>query len=212
MFEVLNHYFRLFCFKRQWRKVNQHNHVVAKNIFPIKCIQCGKETYGDLNVLCYGVDRKLIIGDFCSIGPEVLFIVSAEHHTDHIFTFPLKQRLLKTVTTEAFGKGDIFVGNDVWIGARATILSGVTVGQGAIIAAGSMVTEDVPPYAIVGGNPARIIKMRFSDEIINELKLVEFSEINITLIREHEKDLDVPLARKEQLGFLPRKGEKNDNG
>ena len=204
----LKHYYRLFYFKRQWRKTNRHNHVVAKNIFPIKNVQCGRETYGDLNVLCHGIDRKLRIGDFCSIGPDVLFIVSAEHHTNYIFTFPLKQRLLKTVSAEAFGKGDIVVGNDVWIGARATILSGVTIGQGAIIAAGAMVTENVPPYAIVGGNPARVIKMRFPENLVNELLQVDFDKIDAMLIREHEKALDVPLMSKDQLDFLPRKGEK----
>ena len=70
---------------------------------------------------------------------------------------------------DTFSKGTVVIGNDVWIGARATILSGVTVGDGAVIGAGALVAKDVPPYAIVGGVPARLIKYRFSSEIINEL-------------------------------------------
>jgi virginiamycin A acetyltransferase len=117
---------------------------------------------------------KLIIGKFCMIASDVTFIMNgANHLTDAISTYPFA----------IFGngwegamegrdypfKGDTVIGNDVWIGYKATIMPGVRVGDGAIIAAHSVVTNDVAPYAIVGGNPAAEIKKRFSDEEIEKL-------------------------------------------
>lgn len=97
------------------------------------------------------------------------------------------------------------VDDDVWIGSRATILSGVHIGQGAIVAAGSVVTRDVPPYAVVGGVPTRIIKYRFTEDIIKELLKIDYSKINASFVEIHT-DL---LYRKvdEQFSFieLPQK-------
>lgn len=86
---------------------------------------------------------------------------------------------------EAWSKGPIVIGNDVWIGMDSMILSGVTIGQGAVIAAGSVVTKDVPPYAIVGGNPAKVIKYRFEPQIIDRLLKIEFSNINDRFVQEN---------------------------
>lgn len=117
---------------------------------------------------------KLIIGKFCMIASDVTFIMNgANHLTDAISTYPFA----------VFGhgwehamegkqyphKGNITIGNDVWIGYRATIMAGVTIGDGAIIATNATVTKDVAPYAIVGGNPAMEIRKRFSDEKIGRL-------------------------------------------
>jgi virginiamycin A acetyltransferase len=117
---------------------------------------------------------KLVIGKFCMIASDVTFIMNgANHLTDAISTYPFA----------IFGngwegamegreypfKGDTVIGNDVWIGYKATIMPGVRVGDGAIIAAHSVVTKDVAPYAIVGGNPAAEIKKRFPDEEIEKL-------------------------------------------
>lgn len=84
---------------------------------------------------------------------------------------------------EAISKGDIIVKDDVWIGRNALIMSGVNIGQGAVIAAGAVVTKDVPPYAIVGGVPAKVIRYRFEEEIINELVNVDFDKFNVEFIR-----------------------------
>ena len=108
---------------------------------------------------------------------------------------------------EAISKGDIIVENDVWIGYRATILSGVNIGQGAIIAAGSVVTKDVPPYAIVGGVPAKVIKYRFPPEMIGELLKVDYSQLSEEMVREHIDELYRPLKDPEQLAWMPKKDE-----
>lgn len=79
---------------------------------------------------------------------------------------------------EARSKGSIVIKDDVWVGANSLILSGVTIGQGAVVAAGSVVTKDVPPYAIVGGNPAKIIRYRFEEKIIKKLLKIDYSKIN----------------------------------
>ena len=92
--------------------------------------------------------------------------------------------LKKEAETQA--KGDIIVNDDVWIGDSALILSGVEIGQGAVIAAGAVVTEDVPPYAVVGGVPARVIKYRFTDDVIKELVKIDYAKVDRKFIELHE--------------------------
>lgn len=119
---------------------------------------------------------KLIIGNFCSIacGAKFMF-TSANHKMNSLSTYPFpiffeEWVLDKSDITDAWdNKGDIVIGNDVWIGFEALIMPGVTIGDGAIIGARAVVTKDVEPYAIVGGVPAKPIKKRFDDETIAEL-------------------------------------------
>ena len=121
-------------------------------------------------------DDKLIIGKFCSIACGTKFLFnSANHRMNSLSTYPF------TLFFEEWGldrqdvadswdnKGDIIIGNDVWIGYEAVILTGVTIGDGAIVGTRAVVTKDVPPYTIVGGVPARPIKKRFSEETIEKL-------------------------------------------
>lgn len=89
--------------------------------------------------------------------------------------------------SEAITKGPIIVEDDVWIGNNAIILSGITIGKGAIVAAGSVVTKNVEPYSIVGGNPAQLIKYRFSEEVIRQLLNVDLSKIDMQFILENEE-------------------------
>ncbi len=142
-------------------------------------ITIGKHCYG-LNVsnvfLVPSRSERLIIGNFCSIAPEVIFLVSGEHAYKGISTYPFRVKILGWYD-EASSKGDIILRDDVWIGWRAIICSGVTIGQGAIVAAGAVVTKDVPAYAIVGGNPAKVIKYRFSPAVIEKLKNFDFSKL-----------------------------------
>lgn len=120
---------------------------------------------------------KLVIGKFCSIACGSQFIMgSANHRITSISTYPFNvfggiwaQKTPPHLQQLPF-KGDIIVGNDVWFGRECKIMPGVKIGDGAIIAAYSVVTKDVIPYSVVGGNPAKLIKMRFDDELINLLK------------------------------------------
>ncbi len=121
------------------------------------------------------IGDKLIIGKFCAIAENIRFIMNgANHRMDGITTYPFNifgsgwEKV--TPSTEEFPfKGDTVIGNDVWIGQNVTIMPGVKIGDGAIIAANSTVTKNIEPYAIYGGNPAKFIKKRFSDEKIERL-------------------------------------------
>ena len=119
---------------------------------------------------------RLVIGKFCSIACGAKFLFNSANHTLSslsTYTFPLffeEWGLEKERVAQSWdNKGDIIVGNDVWIGLEAVILSGVTIGDGAIIGSKAVVTKDVPPYTIVGGVPARPIRRRFDEETINTL-------------------------------------------
>ena len=107
--------------------------------------------------------------------------------------------LLNIQKSEAFGKGNINIEDDVWIGYGATIMSGIHIGQGAVIAAGAVVTKDVPPYAIVGGVPARIIKYRFDTESIQFMNSLDYKALNESLIQEHVDDFYISLKEKSVL-------------
>jgi virginiamycin A acetyltransferase len=124
---------------------------------------------------------KLIIGKFCSIACKAKFLMTSGNHTMRslsTYTFPIfyeEWGLDVSHITDAWdNKGDIVIGNDVWIGYDAIIMSGVKIGDGAIIGARAIVTNDVPPYTIVGGIPAKVIKKRFSDDIILKLLKVRW--------------------------------------
>jgi len=180
--------FNLFVLKRKWRRRNKHNNTTLVNIFDIDCVQVGNFTYGPLRVFNWGDKRNVKIVNCCSIAQDVTFLLSAEHYLNHLSTFPFKAICLRE-GSESFSYGDIVVEDDVWIGYRSTILSGVKLGQGSIVAAGSVVTKDVPAYAIVGGVPAKVIKYRFSDEVISQLLKFDFSTIDKDYISKHIDNL-----------------------
>ena len=180
--------FSSYKFKRNWRKNNGHNQTSAGNIFNDKLVSVGKYTYGQLNVLTFDDKTKLSIGNFCSIGPNVWFIPSADHSLNHISTYPYKVNVLGEAL-EGVAKGDIIVEDDVWIGLGATILSGVRIGQGAVIAAGAVVSKNVPPYAIVAGTPAKTLKNRVSDDVISFLMTLDYKALDESMIKEHINDL-----------------------
>ncbi len=119
---------------------------------------------------------RLMIGKFCSIACGAKFIFNSANHTlSSLSTYPFplffeEWGLKREEVTDSWdNKGDIVIGNDVWIGYEAVIMAGVTIGDGAIIGTRAVVTKDVPPYTIVGGVPARMIRKRFPDETIKEL-------------------------------------------
>lgn len=136
---------------------------------------------------------KLIMGKFCSIACGTKFLFNSANHrlgSLSTYTFPLFYDQWNTgmEVTEAWdNKGDIVIGNDVWIGYEAVILSGVTIGDGAIIGARAVVTKDVPPYTIVGGIPAKPIRKRFSDEDIEFLCKIKWWDWDVDKISESIK-------------------------
>lgn len=190
-------------FKKVWRTVNAHNFTSVAAPVPLDKITIGKNTYGHIDVLFSNETNRLTIGNYCSIANGVKFLPSTDHALDRISTYPFKAMLL-TGELEALSKGDIVLEDDVWVGYGATILSGVRIGQGAVIAAGSVVNKDVPPYAIVGGVPAKVIKYRFSPEMIAELLKVDFSKLDLDQIRIHENDLYQKLDAIDQLNWMPK--------
>lgn len=163
-----------YRYEDEFRKKNGHNFVKLEDKFSdISKIQVGKKTYGKIRLLdASTANTKLIIGSYCSVGPNVVFILGSDHKTNTLTTYPFKNKLL-TGEKEAISKGDIIIGDDVWIGCGATICSNVNIGQGAVIAAGAVVTKNVAPYTIVGGIPAVSIKKRFSEKVIDKLMKVD---------------------------------------
>ena len=164
---------------KAYKKKNKNNDTYPVNYFPIERVQIGDDSYGEIEALIFGNNANLIIGKYCSIGPNTIFVVDADHPYNYVSTYPFKVKKLHTSKYEAISKGDIVLDDDVWIGCGAIILSGVKIGQGAIVAAGSVVTRNVPPYSIVAGNPARIIKYRFDENIISKLNKIDWKNINV---------------------------------
>ena len=133
---------------------------------------------------------RLIIGKFCSIACGAKFLFNSANHALRSlsnYTFPLffeEWGLNKKNVASAWdNKGDIIIGNDVWIGYEAVIMAGVHIGDGAVIAARAVVTKDVPPYTIVGGTPARKIRMRFEEETIAKLQQIQWWNWPVEKIR-----------------------------
>lgn len=150
-------------------------------------MQIGEYTYGVRreSFFPYHPDDRVVIGKYCSIADGVRFVFG-EHRLDAVSTFPFKALCFGELAhSEAASKGHIVLGNDVWIGVNAIILSGVKVGHGAAIAAGAVVTNDVPPYAIVGGVPAKVIRYRFTPDQIEALLRIEWWNWPIEKIREN---------------------------
>ncbi len=164
--------------------------IFLKNIINEQNIHIGDFTYAHLDSMEEGVLRSLVpysfgnkslrIGKFCSIGFGTQFISPYANHQMHSFTtYPFwhvfsNKANIKPWLEEAELKGDTSVGNDVWFGREAMVMPGVNIGDGAVVAARAVITQNVLPYAIVGGNPAKVISYRFGDEMISELLKIQW--------------------------------------
>ena len=191
--------------KKVYPRTGDNQTIYLKNVITDPNIKIGDYTmYNDFvrdprdfqknNVLYhYPVNHdKLVIGKFCSIACGAKFIFTSANHTlKSLSTYPFpiffeEWGLDSANITEAWDKkGDIVIGNDVWIGYEAVILSGVAVGDGAIIGARAVVTKDVPPYAIVGGIPARYIRRRFDEKTVTKLMELKWWEWSDEKIKEN---------------------------
>lgn len=140
------------------------------------------------------IGDKLVIGKFCMIASNATFIMNgANHLTDAITSYPFAifgQDWVNAMDNKTYPqKGDIVIGNDVWIGYNATILAGVSIGHGAIIAANATVTKDVEPYSIVGGSPAQLIRKRFPNETIAKLLAIAWWDWDLEKITRNVQHL-----------------------
>lgn len=152
----------------------------------------GKYTYCATPITTYykSNDAQLIVGNFCSFGENVTCFLGGNHRTDWITTYPFGHTHKNVFTTfngkgYPATKGDIIIGNDVWVAQNVTIMSGVTIGDGAVIANNSHVDKDVAPYSIVGGNPAKFIKYRFTPSQIEQLIQIRWWHWNDNKINQY---------------------------
>jgi virginiamycin A acetyltransferase len=133
----------------------------------------GDHSYGRPKVRFAESGCRLTIGAYCSIANGVEILLGGNHRADWVSTYPFAafpDRWGKDAPIDnAVSRGDVTIGNDVWVGTGAMILSGVTIGDGAAIGARAVVTRDVPPYAVAGGNPAKVIRLRFDDDTVAQL-------------------------------------------
>lgn len=196
----------------QWKiypRSQGHSTVYLQNVVTDPSIEVGEYTiYDDFvhdprdfqknNVLYhYPVNHEqLVIGKFCSIACGAKFLFNSANHalgSLSTYTFPIFFEEwglpVEDIPRAWDNKGDIVIGNDVWIGYEAVVMAGVTIGDGAIIGTRAVVTKDVPPYTIVGGVPAKPIRKRFDDETVKQLLALKWWDWPVEKIRRHLEDI-----------------------
>jgi acetyltransferase-like isoleucine patch superfamily enzyme len=187
---------RLEWFIQRWGNIVNANGNLHSNIV------VGRHTYG--------INRKTIslalssnspcveIGSFCSVAPGVVMLANTEHPTNLPSTFPFKTIFSQRTKNKSYpryfnfdaaSRGPIKIGHDVWIGQNVIILSGVSIGTGAIVGAGSLVAKNIPPYAVAVGNPAKVIRFRFSPEVVLRLLSSEWWTLSDECLIELEEYL-----------------------
>jgi acetyltransferase-like isoleucine patch superfamily enzyme len=171
--------------------------------------EIGEGTYGRPDIRFYDDGATLKIGNYCSIAGDVTILLGGEHHHDWVSNYPF------SIHSDGAGelpgypmtKGDVIIGNDVWIGYDALILSGVKIGDGAVIAARALVNKDVEPYSIVGGVPAKHLRYRFSAETIKALQEIAWWNWSAAEIRAAWHLLQSPNIND----FIARYSPKTEN-
>ncbi|MFC6092929.1 CatB-related O-acetyltransferase [Saccharothrix lopnurensis] len=180
--------------------------VLLKPLVTAPTVEVGEYTYYDdpehatefetRNVLYGYGPEKLVIGKFCALASGTRFIMAGANHLDTgVSTFPFTifggawQEHTADLFADMGTRGDTVVGNDVWFGYDCLVMPGVTIGDGAIIAAGAVVVSDVPPYSVVGGNPGRVLKRRFPDEDVARLLRARWWDWPVELITEHARTI-----------------------
>ena len=171
--------------------MSKNNTFFTKDYLNLPYCEVGDYTYGKPEVVKWGAEGKIRIGKFNSIAEKVMFLLGSEHRIDWVTTYPFTsikmQKQLNWFKGQKYeiSKGDIILENDIWVGYDTTILSGVTISNGAVIGAKSVVAKNIPPYAIAVGNPAKIIRYRFSEIIISKLLKIKWWDWDIKKIKDN---------------------------
>jgi acetyltransferase-like isoleucine patch superfamily enzyme len=170
----------------------------TKDYFKDEKFEIGDYTYGHPTVLFENDETALRIGKFCSISTNVTIFLGGNHRSDWNTTYPFNAfhdefPFAKDIKGHPSTNGDVVIGNDVWIGQGVTIMSGITIGDGAILATNSVVTKNVGPYEIWGGNPSKLIRKRFDDAKIEELLRLKWWDKDLSFI---EKNIELLCSDK----------------
>jgi len=158
-------------------------------------VTIGRFSYGGATFKLWSAGERVEVGAFCSFAESVLIFGGGEHRVDWVTTHPLRIAFNSPGAGQdghPHSKGTTRIGNDVWIGHGALVLSGVTVGDGACIGAGAVVSKDVPAYSIVAGNPGRVVRMRFSETQIHQLLRISWWNWPVDRIKRYEALLCSP--------------------
>jgi acetyltransferase-like isoleucine patch superfamily enzyme len=176
-----------------WRNPRNLTRIHLAGLARRRGFSIGDHTYGRPKVRFANSGRKLTIGAYCSIADGVEIMLGGNHRTEWVATFPFGS-FPDVWPGEGIAyvpgtRGDVTIGNDVWVGTEAMIFDGVTIGDGAVVAARSVVTRDVRPYAIVGGNPARELRRRFDDDQVDALLALRWWEWPDDVVRARVAEL-----------------------
>ena len=159
---------------RSGRNPNNETRIHLEKLVRAYGFSIGAYSYGRPKVRFAESGRRLTIGRYCSIADKVEILLGGDHRLDWASTYPFAA--MRGLWPEAdapadyhASRGDVSIGHDVWLGSGCMILSGVTVGHGAVVAARAVVARDVPPYAVVAGNPARVVRTRFDEATVADL-------------------------------------------
>lgn len=179
-----------------WRQKNKHNFTTAVgDDFPLSRVEVGRWTYGPIRAICFGGPEEFLeIGSCCSIADGVTFLLGGGHVMSRVSTYPFRANVLHSPNPHS--TGPTVLDDDVWIGYGATVLGGVHIGQGAVVGARALVTKDVPPYEVVGGVPAQLIRYRFDEGTRDKLLGLNFDMVNLTFVKNHITILEDDLTEE----------------
>lgn len=188
---VFGKIYRSFFLKKE---ENKFNYFTKTLLADRKDCFIGEYTYGNPEILEWNEGKKLYIGKYCSIATGVKIFLGGNHRVDWFTTYPFNIindnfKNAKDIEGHPSSKGDVVIGNDVWIGYGAVILSGVTIGDGSVIGAYTVVSKNVEPYSIVVGNPMKEVKKRFNNEVIDKLLALKWWEWDVSKINSNVKIL-----------------------
>jgi len=202
---------RLAAHRARWRSANGHNLTRAETLFPIDRVSVGRYTYGPLNLHFFlHPDERVTIGNLCSIGPEVHILAGGEHDFAGPSSYPIEFLIGGGPDADAGSepKGPVVIHDDVWIGRGCIILSGVTIGQGAVIGAGSLVAKNVPDYAIFAGG--RVLKYRFPEEDLGYMRSFDWAGLTRVELLENLELLTRPLSPEFYTSDVFRRHQRGD--